>query len=420
MFTGHRANHVGARLASPWFLTLRRQSKLHQGEASLAPTFLALCLLTVLIPTTALAGERWLGVHHGFDNPTVPLERQLDPAQSIGAEVVRVGVSWANLQPTEAEIGDGADPKNFIRRTDANAWHMDELDRTVATAREHGLKIVMLVAEAPCWANSRGPDCDPNNADHHWYPPRPEHTLDFARAMGWLVHRYRDAPVVAWEVWNEPNTTTFWKSARLRPDTFVLAEPPEAEGYVRLLNEAYALLKGIDPKLVVLGGSLAGADRAYLEVMYQHGARYDALALHPYSKARPGTGRSEWPETCRSEEDPLQPPWCFIAVEDIRKLMVAEGDAAKEMWFTEFGAASLDPQGNDDTGGEAGQGEYLARALKLLEGWCYVKAALVYRLYDQPNTGDYTGLFRDDGTAKPAADAFRTVAKAKRWRTCTR
>ncbi len=382
----------------------------------------AVLLIAVLLfaASPAAAAERWIGVHHLFDNQRIPLEQQLGPAAQYGAQVVRIGISWANLQPTEAEIGDAGDYKTYIRRTDQNAWHLDELDKTIISAMANGLKIVMLVAEAPCWANTRGADCAIENAEHRWYPPRRDKMQAFAMAFAHLTHRYRWAAsnVVAWEVWNEPNTTTFWKTAKLRPDTFVLAMPDDARSYTRLLNTTYDLVKRVNPKLVILGGSLAGADRAYLEVMYRNGAKFDALAVHPYSKARPNTGRTEWPETCRSDEDPLQPPWCFIAIEDIRKLMVAKGDAAKEIWLTEFGAASLDPNGNSDMGGEAPQGEYIARALKLVAGWCYVRAALVFRLYDHPAAGDFTGLFREDGTPKPAAEAFRTAAQTKRWKTC--
>jgi polysaccharide biosynthesis protein PslG len=378
---------------------------------------LAAMLAAGLIP--ASAAERWIGVHHLFDNTQIPTDQQLGYASRIGAQIVRVGVSWANLQPTREEIGDPNDYRSYIRRTERNAWHLDEMDRTVISAAANGMKIVMLVAEAPCWASTRGADCDPENADHHWYPPRPDTMQAFAMAFAALTDRYRWAShIVAWEVWNEPNTTTFWKTATLRPDTFVLAMPSDARSYTRLLNTTYNLVKRIDRRLVILGGSLAGADRAYLDVMYREGARYDALALHPYGKSRPNTSRNEWPETCRSDEDPLQPPWCFIAVEDIRKLMIEQGEAAKEIWLTEFGAASFDPTGVSDMGSEAAQGEYIERAFKLIDGWCYVRAALVYRLFDEPVGGDYAGLYRDDGTPKPAAQAFARAAANKTRKTC--
>jgi polysaccharide biosynthesis protein PslG len=366
----------------------------------------------------ARAAERLLGVHHLFDNTRIPADRQLEFATGIGAQAVRIGVSWATLQPTRAEIGDPNDTRNFVRLTDNNTWTIDQIDKQIIAASARGLKIIVVIAEAPCWANTRGSDCDEGNAEHRWYPPRLEEMTSFAKAFAWVVQRYRWADqIIAWEVWNEPNSIPFWRSGQLRKGTYVLTIPDNARTYTRLLNTTYELVKRMDRKLVILGGSLAGVDLAYMDVMYRARAKYDGFSVHPYSKARPGTARTEWPEVC-SPGDPLQPPWCFVEIERMRARMVERGEANKDIWITEFGATARDPQGFDDTGGEGPQGEYLARALKMIDGWCYVRVAMVYRLFDSPSGGDYAGLFHEDGTEKPAARAVAAHAKTKNWQTC--
>ena len=67
----------------------------------------------------------------------------------------------------------------------------------------------------------------------------------------------------------------------------------------------------------MLAGSLAGADRPFLQKLYAAGIRgsYDGLAIHPYGEARAGT---RW----------------------IHAAQVAAGDRTP-LWITEFGWTDL-------------------------------------------------------------------------------
>jgi len=94
--------------------------------------------------------------------------------------------------------------------------------------------------------------------------------------------------------------------------------------------------------------------------------------------------------------------------------MQAYGDD-RPIWFTEFGWSSFN--GNGGVGEEL-QAAYLTRALELLQGWDYVPVAIWYNLVDRsglPPTDPeaYFGLFRQDLSPKPAAEAYRGVTCAR-------
>jgi beta-glucosidase/6-phospho-beta-glucosidase/beta-galactosidase len=315
-----------------------------------------------------------LGVHVHPAWDTSDLAR-LDAASALDADIIRIGVSWRLLEPQPGAWD--------------MAWYVPQLDLLLHNAQQRGLQVFLMVAETPCWA-STAPDkeCstpDANPDSYKWHPPA--NTADYAAALSFLVDRY-GAQVEAWEIWNEPNFPRFWGNA------------PDASAYTALLQAAYPAIKASDPDALVLGGSLAGADTAYLQAMYAAGAQgfFDALALHPYSGTLP-------PDACSD------PRWSYgCGVEQVRQTMLDAGDDLP-IWFTEFGWSSLEGSGGV---GEASQAAYLQQAAAMLAAWDYVPVAIWYNLL---NTGtaasgdheDQYGLFRHDHSPKPAADQFRAL-----------
>jgi hypothetical protein len=177
--------------------------------------------------------------------------RDLDRVRLNGLTSVRFDVAWDRLEP------------DARGRFDADYLARLEIALDMATAR--GLQSIVTVLGTPGWA--RG------HAGSLMTPPHDP--ADYGHALGYLAGRLAARRRLAYEIWNEPNQVTFWS----------MPTGPDADVYTAMLREAYASIKAVAPGAVVLGGSLAFNDRAYLQAMFAAGAAgsFDALAIHPYS-----------------------------------------------------------------------------------------------------------------------------------------
>ena len=365
-------------------------------------------LLLVLLLAAAPAGasEKLLGVHIGFDSRALyyaaggdearAMKAHIDKAADLGAKVVRLPADWRQLQPQPGP------PEASFDRARLNA-----MIETIGHADRLGIKIVLMLAQSPCWAVPAGLDCDAQEAIWHRPIDPKTYALAFARLAKAVRRAGLSKAVIGYEVWNEPNSITFWPTGAIRTGYNVLIGASAAFDYTELLNATYDALKAVDPAITVVGGSLAAADVDYLAAMYLAGARYDALAIHPYAKANPDNdGIAYRPDECGGSADPLAPPWCYKGgVDALRRLMLAHDDR-RPVWFTEFGWSS--GYGWGGSRGEEAQADNLARALDILKGWDFVPVAIVYRLID---TEEGMGLMRPDFVAKKAGEVFRRAAR---------
>ena len=127
-------------------------------------------------------------------------------------------------------------------------------------------------------------------ADRAYYPPTSN--ADFAAYATAVVHRYKDR-IHVWEIWNEENSSIFWRPA------------PSASAYAKLLKAAYAAIKAEDPTATVVMGGTVGFDRAFMDGIVAAGAWavLRRVAIHTYvapqpessmmaTLARPGPGLS--------------------------------------------------------------------------------------------------------------------------------
>jgi hypothetical protein len=205
--------------------------------------------------------------------------------------------------------------------------------------------------------------------------------------------------VVGWEVWNEPNSPAFLAGA-------------DPAGYVRLLRAAYPAIKAGDPDADVVFGGVEYNDVDWLTRAYDAGAQgyFDVLATHPYQ------GIADLPPDARDGTK-----WTLTHVSQVRRLMVERGDAAKPVWFTEFGWSTHGVRttknwirGVD----EPRQAEYLAATARLVAAEMpYVQRIYWYSDRDtregDPQYANY-GLFRLDLSPKPALAALAGVNAAAR------
>jgi hypothetical protein len=292
------------------------------------------------------------------------LDVQLDRAREAGARTVRVEIEWWRLEPTAK-----------------GAWDQDHValvDRLFDGLRRRGMKAVVVFLGTPCWASTQpGLDgcagADPNR--YALWPP--SDAGDFGDAVGWLVARH-GTRMAAIEVWNEPDHRS--------EDYLRGADKPKA--YVALLRAAYRASKAANRSVPVLGGSLVGADGAFLRALYAAGMKghYDGLAVHYYDLV-------------------------LASLRNIRSVQRANGDS-KPLWLTEFGWTSCSPRRTQEghacvtRGRQAGN---LADVFGALRRTRHVRGVLVYTLQD---TRQYTfGLLTTRAARKPA---FRTMRRILR------
>ena len=291
----------------------------------------------------------------------------LDKLKAAGVTSVRIDLSWIMLQPTG--------PSSY------DAWGVGFADKVIAMANARGMKPLMTLWLTPAWANGAAGD-----------RVLPTNSADYARVAQWAATRWR-GKVIGWEIWNEENDPGFMTGA-------------DPTAYVRLLKAAYPALHAGDPAAAVVFGGLQYNDTTWLSRAYDAGAQgyFDVLATHPYQGI--------------ADADPATPDdgtmWTLTHAAAVHQLMVARGDGAKSIWFTEMGwSTHVNTVGapNWQRGvSEATQAAYLSKTATLMA----TQMPYVTRLYwyaDRDTTvGDIQynnyGLFRLDLSAKPALTAL--------------
>ncbi len=230
------------------------------------------------------------------------------------------------------EMGFGWLKQQFAWRDISNvrgdyAW--DHTDRIVEIAEQLGLKLLVRLDHQPRWAQ----------ADQSVYIPNgpPGNLADFGDFCGAVAARY-PGRIAAYEVWNEPNLAREWGD-----------QPPDPAGYVALLKVCYLAIKQADPQAIVISAGLAPTgpadpttavpDDEFFQRLYTAGgaAYFDMLGVHAS-----GYGNPPELSPADAEADPQWQGrwWTFRHVEDIRAIMIANGDADKQIAITEMGWTS--------------------------------------------------------------------------------
>jgi hypothetical protein len=229
-------------------------------------------------------------------------------------------------------------------------------DRIVNQVDEFGLKLIVRVDHEPQWA---GPP--PGNIDHF---------TDFLTA---LATRYRGR-IEAYQVWNEPNLAREWGN-----------KAPNAAEYTQMLKKAYNAIKAADPNAIVISAGMAPTtelsqravpDTQFIQNMYNAGAKpfFDMLGAHGAGyKAPPemDPGQIATDPAYYNVGDPNCPGdacriYGFRHVEDLRQIMVNNGDANKRVVVLEFGWTRDERPGSPyywhRVADQFVQGEYMVRA----------------------------------------------------------
>jgi hypothetical protein len=340
---------------------------------------LAIAALT-LAPTVAAARPFSLGVQDDRLQSAglAEIPHRLDALRAQGVRWTRVDVLWSEVAPTQPR-----QPRSH--RDPAYRWERYDLIFR-GLARRHIHPIVTFYStpawEAPIWPYA------PRRLSHYR-----SFVVAFSTRYRRLVHTY--------EPWNEPNIDHF----------FQVPGRKRIRVYAAMHRVAWRAIKRANPRNVVLGPSLApvGSSGPFWMgvVPFVRGLAklpplpLDAWSAHIYPGLRPSKS---------------------VAMPSFRTipLLLAEMDAAQRgrrlpLWVTEFGYTTNDASLYRNAGvTETQQRAYTLEAVRMMRRLPRVRAAILFNVQD--NHYWPSGMYREDGSAKPLAHAFISLRKEYRRR----
>jgi Beta-galactosidase len=322
---------------------------------------LALTLALVVTMTSAATAQAVPARFWGVVPQTTLSNEQFQRLGEGGVESVRIPVGWADLQPQSGgQINWGG------------------VDEVVEKAARAGLDVLPTITGAPTWAvptasvpggaGSKAPARLPvkGAAATAWSALLAEAAARYGPSGSfWASHPGVPVkPIRTWQIWNEPNFKYF------------VAKPNPAE-YGKLVKLSNSALKSVDPGAqIVLAGLFSQPKGAryvrvvggkkkvvnatnvnyfasyFLEQMYKANpgikSKFAGVSLHPYT----GSWKYLTPE-----------------IEEVRKVLTANGDGRKGLFITEIGWSSGPPKSDGTNGfakGPAGQARELKLSFRLL------------------------------------------------------
>jgi hypothetical protein len=221
----------------------------------------------------------------------------------------------------------------------------------------------------------------------------------WARFVAAAATRY-DGRVEKWEIWNEPDFSQFWAGS--------------VADYARLLKVAWLAARSVDPEAsVIVGGMMywewtnrAGVEHAWLRAFLdemardpsaaQHGYYFDAIPWHFYSR----------------------PSDAYDRIRSADALLLARGIGGKRQWINEANAPACgEPPLNVSCSDPNYRGSATIdeQAAYVIQQFAYaiaagVEHASIFQLQDD-GQGESFGIFRNDGTARPAYAAYQVAAR---------
>lgn len=217
--------------------------------------------------------------------------------------------SWQDLEPAQG------------------TWEFSRADEIVNEVEAKGVKLVVRLSDAPEWAHpSIG-----SSTEGDFLDAPPEDNSHFADYCGAIATRYKGR-IAAYQIWNEPNLAREWGG-----------KTPNAADYVALLAVCSEAIRAADPAAILISAGLAPTgtydaqvipDDIYFQSMYDAGFQnyVDVAGVN-------APGYNFPPEVSPDEAvaQGSQRFFTFRRVEDMREIMVKNGDAARQMAILEMG-----------------------------------------------------------------------------------
>jgi polysaccharide biosynthesis protein PslG len=206
-------------------------------------------------PLPELGVPASVGVNLKTHNFTIEV---LDRVHEAGFKFVRRGMYW-----------------NVIERQ-KGVYYFSSYDPIMEHARSLGITVnVVLFSSNPAYEH-KGVGGVVTEAGRQ----------GFARFAAAAAAHYKDHAII-WEIWNEPNTRTFWrKEGKGNSDAF-------AQEYTDLVKAVMPAMREADPDCFVAAGSLSnywGPSYEWTEFCFKNGilkTGIDAWSVHPYGVKTP-------------------------------------------------------------------------------------------------------------------------------------
>ncbi|MDD5282313.1 MAG: beta-galactosidase [Candidatus Omnitrophica bacterium] len=212
------------------------------------------------------------------------LEKSVSLMQEAGVGWVRLDFLWGDIEPQQGK------------------FDFTKYDYIVQLLRGRGMHILGILHYSVDWASACG----------KWNCPPKENKL-FIEYASRVIKRYK-GQVKYWELWNEPDSPTYWK------------EQDGLKSYCVLLRDVYIAAKQVDPDCKILNGGLANGASS-VNHLYDNGAKdyFDILNIHFF-------------------QNPLHPGAIKAVINYPKlayKIMQRNGDGDKKIWITEIGCPGV-------------------------------------------------------------------------------
>lgn len=291
-------------------------------------------------------------------------------ARAAGADSQRLTLGWNWAEPHKDD------------------YRLGGFDRLYHASVSRGIRPVITILFSPSWTWEPGIEC---LGPQCTFPPAPAHDAEWREFVALVAQRYPQA--LAFEIWNEPNLTAFWKPR------------PDVERYSELLSQAYDAIKGVSQSAQVITGGFANPSDTtsgdipladFTRGVYERGGKeyMDGIGFHPYGAV---------------------PTTEFVnrAFARVRAVRDSFGDNHKPLWATEFG---LSTSGNPwpQVWSDAEQAVGLRAHYEAMAAMPDVRGIFVHTLVEPQGSRDGAGpgygVVRGDGSPKPA---FCALAAAR-------
>lgn len=288
------------------------------------------------------------------------LGTHMEWARLMAFSHVKQTFAWQDIEPQQDE------------------WQFEIADSIVDTAEQKNLNLVVRLSDSPDWAHPSLP----SPSDGNYLDAPADNPDDWYEFCATVAGRYRGR-IAAYQIWNEPNLTREWGN-----------QPPDAAAFTDYLRVCSEAIRANDPEAILISAGLsptgtmddtAHRDDVFLQALYDSGFQQyiDVVGVHA-----PGWGRPPEYGPDDAEGDNRGRWATFRRVEDLRKIMIDNDDAARQMAILEVGYTT--DQVNPD---------YQWHAVSEEQQSAYLVAA--YR-YAAENWRPWIGLISTIYLAKPA------------------
>lgn len=289
-------------------------------------------------------------------------------------------------------------------------WTFEQPDALLEEIERRGLRLVARLGDVPDWAHPQRPR--ETYGDFLDTPPDPEYMEAWANFCATVAQRYKGR-IAAYQIWNEPNLAREWGN-----------RPPDAAGYVELLRRCSEAIRAADPDAVLISAGLAPngqynddahRDDIYLNDMYLAGFQeyIDVVGVHAPGFAAPDYGPDDAVRDGKGR-------WAsFRRIEDLRKIMIQNGDAARQVAILELGWTT-DPIHESYSWyavDEQTQAQYLRGAYEYAaehwRPWVGLMSAIYIAkpVWTEDHEEYWWAITRPDSTTRPAFGALTSMPK---------